>query len=275
MSIFSWLLVALVGVQPPTASHLEKIREAGRLTVVCFPQQDNEFVFVRTAAGPMPAVGDAKHFGGIDVEILQHVADSLGVELAIQPISEPSIGLVFERLLSDAGDVGAGSLTITEARAQRVDFTTPYVPVYEAVIVRPGSDIRKPKDLEGRRVAVLEQSSHHEVLLRRDFPQSHMVFVDFTIAGLVAVQDGEVDFTLVDAFGPDAGIGLPKGLEQAFVLPDEVGGIGMAIRPNSDLLGHINQVIAGLEASGELDAIIARHASWSGPAVREATHGGD
>lgn len=262
MAVFSWLLVALVGVQTPAASHLEAIREAGHLTVVCFPQQDNEFIFVRTDAGPMRDVGSAEHFGGIDVEILQHVSESLGVELAIRPIPEPSIGLVFDQLFAGHGDVAAGSLTITAARAQRVDFTAPYVPVYEAVIVRPDSVIRKPKDLSGKRAAVLERSSHHEVLLRRAFPPDRMVFVDFTIAGLVAVQDGEVDFTLVDAFGSEAGITLPRGLEQAFVLPDEVGGIGMAIRPNSDLLDHINGVIARLSASGELQAIIARHGTW-------------
>lgn len=256
------VLLAFLALPVAAESHVERVRAAGSLILLCFPQQDNEFIFVRTEAGPMPEIGDARHFGGIDVEILEHVARELGVALRIRPITEPNIGLIFKQLEGGEADIAAGSLTITEARRQRVAFSEPYVPVYEAVIVREGSELRGPKDLKGKRAALMEGSSHYEVMKRRGLPDESIVPVEFTIGGLVAVQDGEAHYTLVDAYGTEAEVALPRGLEKAFVLPGEVGGIGMALPRGSDLVTVVDRVIAKLRTSGELDAIIDRHKRW-------------
>lgn len=256
------ILMAFIAMPSWAESHLERVRAKGAIVMLCFPQQDNEFIFVRTEAGPMLKVGDARHFGGIDVDILALVAAELGVELRIQPIPEPSIELVFAQLENGDGDVAGGSLTITESREERVDFSTPYVPVYEAVIVRANSDIERPRHLSKRRVAVLAGSSHHEVIRRRGVAEEIIIPVDFTIAALVAVQDGEADYTLLDAYGPDASVALSRDLRKAFVLPDEVGGIGLALPDGSDLRPIVDRVIERLRETGELETIINRHKRW-------------
>lgn len=59
-------------------------------------------------------------------------------------------------LLAGRGDVAAGLLTVTEARARVVDFSRPYVTDVAQVLVsnRTAPDVRTPDDLAGRTVHV-------------------------------------------------------------------------------------------------------------------------
>lgn len=252
-----WSLMA----PPSAASDLDRIRRAGKLTMLCFPQQDNDFIRVKVASGPMRRVGTTAHFEGIDVDILHHAAEALGVALEIRPIEEPSMSELFDALLRGDGDVAAGSVTITSERATRVDFSAPYVPVYSVAVTRMDHVVRSPDDLLGQRVAVMTGSSHAERLKNMGFADDAFVASDFTISMLVAVQDGDADFTVVDSFRADGQAPLPTGLKAAIMLPGE-DGLGLAVRPGSDLRAHLDHTIETLRASGELDAIIQHHASW-------------
>jgi polar amino acid transport system substrate-binding protein len=97
----------------------------------------------------------------------------------VRPGYEPSVGeLLAEELgrpltwvlspwaqFADKVDAGEGDAVlcgqgITEARAERVDFTRPYAVFDESVIVRAGEGIASAEDLRGKRVGAIAGSTN-------------------------------------------------------------------------------------------------------------------
>lgn len=65
----------------------------------------------------------------------------------------------------DALDAGEGDAiwcgqTITAERARRVDFTRPYAVFDESLLVRAGTGVRSPGELEGRRIGAIAGSTN-------------------------------------------------------------------------------------------------------------------
>lgn len=85
------------------------------------------------------------------------VAETLG--RALEWVFTPWVGMV------DAVDAGEGDAiwcgqTITAERARRVDFTRPYAVFDESLLVRAGSGMRSPGELEGRRIGAIAGSTN-------------------------------------------------------------------------------------------------------------------
>jgi len=70
---------------------------------------------------------------GIDVDIVQAVADILKKELVVEDMAFDSI---IAAVQSGKADIGAAGMTITEDRLQNVDFTEPYTTATQVIIVR-------------------------------------------------------------------------------------------------------------------------------------------
>lgn len=100
---------------------------------------------------------------GIDVEIGEAIAKSMGMELKVEDMAFDSIIVAV-----DAGkaDVGLAGLTVTEDRLMNVNFSDPYTTATQVVIVKDDSPITSPNDLEGRRSVfslVLPEISMQEI----------------------------------------------------------------------------------------------------------------
>ena len=85
------------------------------------------------------------------------VADALGRRL--EWVFKPWVEMV------DALDAGEGDAiwcgqTITAERARRVDFTRPYAVFDESLLVRAGTGMRSPGELEGRRIGAISDSTN-------------------------------------------------------------------------------------------------------------------
>lgn len=250
-------IVLLAGAA--SARSLDEIRADGTLVMLSFPHQES--LFVRTdlsRGGVMPKSGGVDDFVGIDVDIAAAVALRLGVELEIVPVSEPRYGALIPELLAGRADLIGSSFTITEARDEHVDFSRPYFTVYPVIVVRRGREIESLEDLDGLRTTATAGSSHEERLHALGIPEEHIVPADFSIETYARVVEGEADYTLVDSSSARSYIASDPSLEIAFRLPDE-DHYGFAVPPESDLVAVIDEVIAELEASGELERIVARH----------------
>lgn len=247
--------------QPPAGgapSQLAAVRERGVLRMVCFPHQENVFVHVNLAAGPMPRVGTTENFKGIDVDLINAFAESLGVGLEIHPVHEPSYAALIPAILAGEGDLAASSLSITEERKKKVVFSDPYFVVKKQVVVREGSPIRSVEDLRGKVASLIPGSSQEEYLKSIGFDPSTFHQAGFTLENYTAVHDGEVDFTVVDSSNAERLIAEVGGLEIAFNFPGE-DNYGIALPPGSDLLEPLNRFLAEMKQNGELERIIDRH----------------
>jgi polar amino acid transport system substrate-binding protein len=91
---------------------------------------------------------------GFDVDLLDLLAEDLGVEQEILNVGEweqVTSGAVFA---ANRCDVGMGAMTITEERAQALHISDPYFDATQALIVQTGSGIEGLEDLEGELVGV-------------------------------------------------------------------------------------------------------------------------
>ncbi len=253
-SVFA-LLFAPVIVAQTHGSHLAAIKARGNIVMVCFPHQDNPFISVNVDKGPMRMIGSAANFKGYDVDLVAAFAKHLGVNLVIRPVTVPSYSeLVFAFLRGD-GDLIASSFTITPERQRVLDFSVPYVEIFNVVYVRAGSAIAKTSDLPGKRAAVVEGSSQVERL--RHLGVTDFKYVEFTRDCYLAVLDKEADFAVLD--NDDRGLTAPLDskfptLVKAFRLEGSQF-YGIAVPKGSDLLPVLNSFLESAKASGELDRI--------------------
>ena len=88
---------------------------------------------------------------GFDVEVMQAIAAKLGVTATF---AETEWDGIFAGLDSGRYDIAANGVEVTDERAQKYDFSTPYGYIRTALIVRgDNTDIQSFEDLKGKHTA--------------------------------------------------------------------------------------------------------------------------
>ena len=100
---------------------------------------------------PYEFVGDDGNVQGIDVDIAAAIADKLGMKLEVTDMEFDSL---IPALQSDTVDVALAGMTVTPDRQENVDFSDSYAKGVQVIIVKDGSDIASPEDLEGKNIGV-------------------------------------------------------------------------------------------------------------------------
>jgi len=107
---------------------------------------------------PMEYIDDSGEIVGIDIDIIDAIAEELGIELEVKNIGwEP----LFPALKNGEIDFAVSSITITEERQKEFDFTEPYYEAKQVILVPEDSDISGLADLEDKRVTVQINTTGH------------------------------------------------------------------------------------------------------------------
>ncbi len=170
-------------------------------------------------------------------------------------------------LLAKKYDAVVASMSITEERKQKVDFTGKYYNTPAKFVAKKGAgfDI-SPEGLAGKKVAV-QRATIHENFLRDNFPKVDLkVYAtqDEANADLVA---GRVDLGMADSVALLAGfLETPEGAGFEFVGPGYSNpkwhgdGAGIAIRKGEDDLREaLNKAIDQIRADGTYAKINAKY----------------
>ena len=124
------------GTAPGEAQQLDTVKE-GVLTVGSdIPYEPMEF-------------GRAPDYEGFDIDLVNAIAERLGLEVSIQ---KTPFDTIFRDLAQGRFDMVASSTTITEERQRTVDFSNPYFDADQSIIVGEDSDIQSVDDLEGETI---------------------------------------------------------------------------------------------------------------------------
>jgi ABC-type amino acid transport substrate-binding protein len=91
--------------------------------------------------------GDAPDYEGFDVELVGEIAKKLDLEAKF--VKTP-FDTIFRNLAQGKFDMVASASTITAEREKEVDFSEPYFPADQSLMVKKGSDIRTVDDLKGK-----------------------------------------------------------------------------------------------------------------------------
>ena len=235
---------------------LEKIKRTGTLTIG-----------TRTASPPFGYINKQNEWGGFSIDLARQVNAALEKKLGQSikfELKESTPATRIPLLTSMAVDLIAGTMTITRARRESVDFSLIFFATGAQFLVKKGSPIKGVQNIAGKRIAC-QQGSTNERALREKYPQANLVVFPDQAAAYTALTQGKVD-----AYTND-GIQL-WGLKYKSPKPDDwivVGDwytyepYGMAMRPNeADFRLVVDSALMDAIDGGEYFKIYEK---WFGP----------
>lgn len=195
---------------------------------------------------------------GFDVEVARAVAEKLGVEAEFVECPWESIFLGID---SKMYDIAANGVEITEDRAAKYDFSTPYAYLRTALIVKgDNEDITTFEDLNGRKTANSAGSTY--ALLAESYGATTDTVstlaqtLDLVLAGRVdATLNAELSFYDYMKEHPDANLKI-------VALSQEASRVAIPVRKgaeNAAFLDAVNEAIVALRADGTLKEISERY----------------
>lgn len=246
------LLMALAGCeekQQPTT--LERVKEAGVLRVV-------------TRNSPATYFQDRNGETGFEYELVKRFAEDLGVKLQVE--TADNLDDLYARLNQPNGPVlAAAGLVASDARKVQARFSHSYLDVTPQIVYRDGAPRpTRPEDLPGKRIMVLQGSTHAEQLaeLKQRIPElnyeasSAVEVVDL----LRMVDEGQIDLTLVDSNELAMNQVYFPNVRVAFDLGD-ARSLGWAVAAGEDrsLLQAIDRFLDGVRDNGTLQRLKDRY----------------
>jgi polar amino acid transport system substrate-binding protein len=204
---------------------------------------------------PFEFTDEAGDVVGLDIDLVGEVAADLGVEpeIVISPFEGIESGQLLE---TNACDVVASAITITEERQGKIDFSEPYFDADQGLLVPEGSDLTDVDSLEGATIAV-QQATTGETWAE----ENGLDVVQFEDLGLqvAALETGQVDAVVNDV--AVLGEFVDEGYEVAANFSTgEQYGLGVK-KGNAALLAAVNATLDRIHADGTYDALYTR---WIG-----------
>ncbi|MDY4773552.1 MAG: transporter substrate-binding domain-containing protein [Gemmiger sp.] len=229
-------------------TELDKVKAAGKLVVG-----------VEGTYPPFTYHDDNGELTGLDIELGKALADKLGAEVEFQEAAWDSllIGIDTERF-----DTVINSVSITDERAEKYDFSDPYY--YEArhVVVRADDDsIHGPEDLNGKKIAT---NTTNAFIPWYEEQGVEVVGIDTSGEAIDLLLSGRVDFEginvpVLNAYlqeHPDAA----DKVKEAFVIPNSEDVIAIPVRKGEpEFLDAINAALAELREEGTLKEISEKY----------------
>ena len=243
-----FIVLILAGVILGFSSLIEEIQERGVLRV----GQD---------AAYMPLYGtnvDGNRIG-LEVEILQKMADILDVELEFVVVNWDGI---IPALLTNKFDIIWSAMTITPERALKVNFSVPYLTVGQVIIYNNNKydsapsieELKKDKDLK---ISVQLGSTGNEAA-RNIFTDKELLNFDTIDETAFQVATGKADIMIFDSI---YAYNLEKKYNQISVSDEFISkeDFGVAIKKGDfDSLRWIDTFIRSIQTNGELDELIQK-----------------
>lgn len=204
---------------------------------------------------------DGESIVGFEVDILQHIADKLGMELEI---ADMEFGSVLTSVQTGKVDIGVSGLTVTEERKQNVNFTISYTTARQSIIVTDDSPITSVDDLfaEGADYMVgVQESTTGHIYSEDDFGADHVTAFFTGASAVQALLSGKVDCVIIDDEPAKAFVKVNEGLhvlDTAYALEDYAFALS---KENTELLEQVNAILEEMIADGTMAAMKAQYIS--------------
>ena len=249
------LLALVMSTCSRSPSTLEEVLETGQLRVIT---RNSPTTFYRGPFG----------FEGPEYDRVEafrtHLEEKYDRKITIDYLMADNLADIFAALESGRAHIAAASLTITDDRSERVAFAPSYQTVSQYLIYRLNSGRPRTLDaLAGKQLEVLAGSSFAETLegLQQDNPE--LVWAENPSAEtsdlLLAVQERDIDYTVVDSNDYYVHRYYMPDLRKAFKLKDE-DELAWALHPYADdLLDEVDSFFATASDNGLLSRIEERY----------------
>ncbi|MFH1138403.1 MAG: ABC transporter substrate-binding protein [Pseudomonadota bacterium] len=211
---------------------------------------------VEGAYPPFSYITPDGKLAGFDIDIANALVKAMGAEVEL--VAQDWDGII-PALLAKKYDAIIASMSITEERKQKVDFTNKYYHTPARFICKKGAMTQVDKEtMKGKKVGV-QRATIHDRYLTDNYGDTVEIkrygTQDEAYLDLVA---GRVDMLLADSVAlSDGFLKKPEGAEYQFIGPDLTDirwfgpGAGIAIRKeDKDLVELFNKAIDQIRADG-------------------------
>lgn len=218
-------------------------------------------VAIEGAYPPFSQVSPEGELVGFDVDIAKALCEAMGAEAVL--VAQDWDGMI-PGLLARKYDTIIASMSITEERLKKVDFTNKYYQTPAKFMVKKGLIPEFSIDaLKGKVVGVQRETIHDKYLTDiygKDVEIKRYGSLD---EAYLDVEAGRIDIVMADSVALMEGfLNQEKGKDYEFVGPDMVDpkffgpGIGAAVRKqDTDLKEKLNQAIETIRSNGTYEKI--------------------
>ncbi|MCQ9215673.1 cysteine ABC transporter substrate-binding protein [Streptococcus gallolyticus] len=214
------------------ARTLDEIKESGTIKIGVFSDKK-----------PFGYVDDKGDYQGYDVYFADRLAKDLGVDVeyvAVDPASR------VEYLTSAKVDIILANFTVTDERAEQVDFALPYMKVALGVVSPSSQLISSVDDLEGKTL-IVGKGTTAETYFEKNYPKVNLLKYDQYSEAYQALIDGRGDALSTDNTEVLAWALENKGYEVGITSLGDTDTIAPAVQKgNTELLDWINDEIKTL-----------------------------
>lgn len=218
--------------------------------------EEKVYVVGTDAAYPPFQMLEADKISGHDIDVMNAIAEAGGFKIEWKNTGWDPL---FDGLDRGTVDIGISSITITEERKKKYDFSEPYFEANQLILVAEDSPVTKLADLEGKNIGVQAATTGEEVVKK--------MFGD-TYAGLKGYDDmpSAVDDFFngrVEAVVGDNGViayYANKNPDKKFKMikddsfEKEYYGI-MVKKGNTEIMAKINDGLKKIKENGKLQEI--------------------
>ncbi len=211
---------------------LDEIKESGKIVIGVFSDKN-----------PFGYVDENGEYQGYDVYFAKRLAEDLGVE--VEFVSTEAANRV-EYLETGKVDVILANFTVTEERAQSVDFALPYMKVALGVVSPDNALITDPEELKGKKLIVTKGTTA-ETYFTENYPDVELLKFDQYTEAYNALLDGRGDAFSTDNTEVLAWALQNKGFSVGIQSLGDLDTIAPAVsKGNDSLKDWINEEIKAL-----------------------------
>ncbi len=210
-------------------------------------------------------IGTPPDISGFDIEVMNAIAEDIGVEVTYQ---DTGFDTIFRDTANGQFDTAAAASTITPERQQKVNFTDPYYEAQQALVVAEDDDeIVTTADLGGKIVGA-QDGTTGEALANDETDASEVRGFPEGTDAITALATGQVEAVIVDqpvaadAVEKQGGV---KIVEEIPLPSPELFGFAVAL-DNTALLDAMNSAIATLKEDGTLAELYQQYFQTEPPA---------
>lgn len=241
---FAKLITAAALALPMMASQvsadLAEILESGTVKIA-----------IPESFAPFGALGATGEYEGYDVDVARLIAEDLGVEVELVPVTSNQRIPFLE---TDRVDLVIATMGANPERAKSIWFSSAYAPFFSGAFAASGADISGIADLAGLKIG-LTGGTLEDLELTESAPETtEIIRFGDNAATRAAFESGQVD-VLVTGNTMAAAISAADpsfDIETKFILKDSPAFIGVK-KGNLDLLFWVNTFILHKTLGGQLN----------------------
>jgi polar amino acid transport system substrate-binding protein len=223
---------AKAGASTSTARTLSEIKDSGKIVIGVFSDKK-----------PFGYVDENGKYQGYDVYLGDRIAKDLGVEVEYVPVEAASR---VEYLVTAKVDIILANFTVTEERAQQVDFALPYMKVALGVVSPDSAPIIDASQLNGKTL-IVSKGTTAETYFTENYPDVKLLKFDQYSEAYNALLDGRGDALSTDNTEVLAWAIENKGYSVGVESLGSLDTIAPAVQKgNKELLDWINNEIVSL-----------------------------